>query len=333
MKNRVVTLLLLAATLAGTLSCGGGRRKAAAGELSGDITLSGAFALYPLAVKWAEEFRKLHPAVNIDISAGGAGKGITDVLSGVVDLGMVSREVYAPEIDKGAVPFAVAKDAVVPILNVENPAIEQLLAKGLTREAATRLWIGGEDMTWGTLAASGERSAVHVYTRSDACGAAETFALWMGRKQEDLNGTGVFGDPGIAQAVQKDKLGVGYANLSYAYDETTRQPNPGLAVYPLDVDGDGRIGPDENFYATKDDVVAAIADDRYPSPPARNLFLVTNGTPAKPEVVAFLKFILTEGQKYNNPAGYIALADELLQAGLTLLGESAAQNPDSTATE
>ncbi|MCD8260299.1 MAG: hypothetical protein LUD15_01360 [Bacteroides sp.] len=27
-------------------------------ELQGDISLSGAFALYPMAVKWAEEFKK-----------------------------------------------------------------------------------------------------------------------------------------------------------------------------------------------------------------------------------------------------------------------------------
>ena len=42
-------------------------------ELKGEIQLSGAFALYPMAVKWAEEFRKIHPKVRIDISAGGAG--------------------------------------------------------------------------------------------------------------------------------------------------------------------------------------------------------------------------------------------------------------------
>ena len=42
-------------------------------ELQGEIQLSGAFALYPMAVKWAEEFRKIHPKVRIDISAGGNG--------------------------------------------------------------------------------------------------------------------------------------------------------------------------------------------------------------------------------------------------------------------
>ena len=83
-------------------------------NLKGEISLSGAFALYPMVVKWAEEFKKIHPNVRIDISGGGAGKGMTDALAKVVDLGMVSRDVHDVEFKKGAVAFAVVKDAVVP---------------------------------------------------------------------------------------------------------------------------------------------------------------------------------------------------------------------------
>src|SRR5581483_9823041 len=55
-------------------------------HLQGTISISGAFGLYPISVKWAEEFRKIHPGVRFDISAGGAGKGISDALGGMVDL-------------------------------------------------------------------------------------------------------------------------------------------------------------------------------------------------------------------------------------------------------
>ena len=80
---------------------------AAGDTLKGEISFSGAFALYPMVVKWADEFRKLHPNVRIDISGGGAGKGMTDALAKVVDLGMVSREIYEVEAQKGALGFAV----------------------------------------------------------------------------------------------------------------------------------------------------------------------------------------------------------------------------------
>ena len=318
MKKFLLIPTFFLVALVVTVSCGGGGRRAAEGELSGNISLSGAFALYPLAVKWAEEFQKIHPWVRIDISAGGAGKGMTDVLANVVDIGMVSRDVYAVEIERGAVVFAVAKDAVVATINVQNPALAGLLAKGITSEDAYKLWISEEYKTWGQVTGTSDNNPVHLYTRSDACGAGETWAQWMGKNQEDLSGTGVFGDPGLAMAVQRDRLGIGYNNLSYTYDEETRLPNEGIIVLPIDVNGNGLIDDDERFYDTKDRIIEAIAADRYPSPPARDLYMVTNGIPKEPALVAFLQFILTEGQQYNVPVGYISLSEEKLQEGLDM---------------
>ncbi|MCL2072458.1 MAG: PstS family phosphate ABC transporter substrate-binding protein [Marinilabiliaceae bacterium] len=317
MKKIVISTIILAAVLL-SISCGQ-RRKVAEGELSGDISISGAFALYPLGVKWAEEFQNLHPGVRIDISAGGAGKGMTDVLANVVDIAMVSRDVYPVEVEKGAVVFAVAKDAVVATINAENPALEEILKRGITSEIAYKLWISEEYKTWGEVTGTADKTPIHLYTRSDACGAGETWADWMGKHQEDLSGTAVFGDPGLAMAVQRDKFGIGYNNLSYTYDENTRLPNEGILVLPIDVDGNGQVDGYEQFYDTKDRIIDAIAADKFPSPPARDLYMVTNGTPKNPVVIAFLKFILTEGQQYNVPIGYISLSQEKLQKGLAII--------------
>lgn len=285
-------------------------------SLKGNISLSGAFALYPLAVKWAEEFKKLHPDVQIDISAGGAGKGITDALAGVIDLGMVSREIHPEELKKGAWAFAVAKDAVVPTINAKNPKIKELLAKGVTQEAAGKIFVTGEFKTWGQVLGNQTSIPIHVYTRSDACGAAETWAKFFGKAQENLLGTAVFGDPGLASAIQKDALGIGYNNISYAYDLKSKKPNPGILVLPVDVNNNGKIDGDENFYNTSAQLISAIAAGKYPSPPARDLYLVSKGKPTNPVVVAFLKFILTDGQKYNVPNGYISLPKGKLSANL-----------------
>ena len=139
------------------------------------------------------------------------------------------------------------------------------------------------------------------------------------KKQEDLLGTAVFGDPGLASSIQNDKLGIGLNNIGYAYDEKTRTPNPGLLVCPVDGNSDGRIDAEEYFYDTKDDFIAAVAENKYPSPPARDLYMVAHGVPSNPAVVAFLKFILTEGQQYNVPVGYIGLTEEKLAKGLDAL--------------
>lgn len=289
------------------------------GELSGTLSLSGAFALYPLAVQWANEFMEMHPKVLIDLSAGGAGKGVTDALADVVDLGMVSRELEPEEIKKGAVGFPVAKDAVVATMNANNPNLRAVLRHGLTQQMATALWSSTQQHTWGEVGSNGNTTPVTVYTRSDACGAAGTWAKWLGMKQEDLQGTAVYGDPGEAQAIQRDLNGIGYNNLGYAYDLTTKRPHPNIIVVPIDVNGNGRIDPKENFYGTIDQLARAISDGRYPTPPARNLYLVAHGTPKDPILKAFLRYVLTRGQRLATPHGYVGMDKEKLNKALHTL--------------
>jgi phosphate transport system substrate-binding protein len=289
--------------------------------LKGKISISGAWALYPMVQKWVEEFTKAYPEVKIDVQAGGAGKGIADTLAGMVDIGMVSRDVHPAEVDKGALALAVTKDAVVATINARNPRLKDILERGAKREALVGLWVSDAVKTWGQVIGTADKSEVQVFTRSDACGAAETWAAYLGKRQEDLQGVGVYGDPGVADAVRRDPMSIGFNNVNFAYDPTSKKPVEGLAILPLDLDGNGRVDPGENFYATRDQICAAIAAGKYPSPPARDLYLVTKGVPSSEAVKAFLRWVLTKGQAFVADTGYISLSPEKLKKGLTLLGE------------
>ncbi len=282
---------------------------------SGQISISGAFALYPMVIRWADEYKKINPGVRFDISAGGAGKGISDALNGMVEIGMVSREIYPEELKKGAFPIAVTKDAVVAVVSESNPVLNDIMTKGLKKDAGNNIWITGRYTTWTQAFGTKSSSPIHIYTRSDACGAAEMWAKYFGKKQEDLLGVGVFGDPGLAQAVKKDPLGIGYNNIGYAYDATTRQQIKGLKVVPIDLNNNGKIDSDEDFYNSMNDLIAAIASGKYPSPPSRELFFVMKGSPKNSKVLTdFIRWVLTDGQKYVNEAGYISLPKERIES-------------------
>lgn len=287
-------------------------------ELSETISISGAFALYPIAVKWGEEFKKLHPNVKFDISAGGAGKGISDALGGLVDLGAVSRDLYPEETKQGAFPVAVTKDAVIATVNTSNPNIKEILAKGLKKEAFANIFADGLYKNW-KQAGFSISAPIHVYIRSDASGAGETWAKYFGKKQEDLNGIGVYGDPGLLQAVKKDVTAIGYNNIGYVYDSKTKKQLTGITVAPIDINGNGKIDADESFYGTQEELVKSIAAGKYPSPPARNLYFVSKNKPQKKIVTEFLKWALTDGQKFVGEAGYINLTQEKLSNELKKL--------------
>jgi len=280
------------------------------------ITVSGAWALYPMMVKWSEEYQNLHSEVKIDISAGGAGKGMADVLGGMVDIGMVSREIYPEEVQRGAFYIAVVKDAVVVTVNEKNPFLKELGSRGVKRSELQKIWVSGEIKDWGELVGRSVHSPVSVYTRSDACGAGEVWAKFLGVKQEDLRGVGVYGDPGVAQAVRSDVLGIGYNNIGYAYDYKSGREISGIRVLGIDLDEDGVLEMEEDFYSSLDKLKGAIADGRYPSPPARELYLVFKGSPKKSQVLEFVKWILKDGQEYVSEAGYIRLSSERLREEL-----------------
>ena len=324
MKLQHTSLILLTASILLLCilftSCNSGGGTANKDQMKGKITISGAFALYPLTVKWAEEFHKLHPGVTVNVSAGGAGKGMADALSKMVDLGMYSKEVSPEEKAKGAWALACSKDAVLPVMNANNQFAALLKNRGVTKQQFFDIFISGKIKTWGQLTATSSKEQMEVFTRSDACGAADMWAKFLNKKkQEDLEGIGVNGDPGVADAVRKNVYGIGYNNLNFVFDMQSRKPYEGLAVMPIDVNGNGKIDKEEDFYHSLDEVMNAINTGMYPSPPARDLYFVSAGKPTNRLVIDFLNWILTDGQKFVGEAGYVILPPEKLKAEITKL--------------
>jgi len=259
--------------------------------------------------------------MKIDVSAGGAGKGAADALAGLVDIGMVSREVRPEEIKQGAFHIPVVKDAVFPSINDKNPMLAKgLLEKGFQKKTFEDLWMHGKTLTWGAIIGiPSNQDRIQVYTRSDSCGAAETWARYLAGKQEDLKGVGVYGDPGVADAIKKDPRGIGYNNLNYIYDAKTGLPVEGLQVLPIDVNNNGKIDPEEDL-STKQKAISAVVSGKYPSPPARDLNLVAKGE-FKGSVKEFVKWILSDGQKYVEEVGYIKLSPAQIKDAMEKIGK------------
>ena len=57
-----------------------------------------------------------------------------------------------------------------------------------------------------------------------------------------------------------------------------------------------------------------IATGAYPSPPARDLYLLVKGQP-NPLVKTFIRWILGSGQAFADTTGYVSLPKERLAAG------------------
>ncbi len=129
--------------------------------------------------------------------------------------------------------------------------------------------------------------------------AAAVWAAFLGKKQENLRGIGVYGDPGLVEAVSRDSTGVGYANFSHVFTPKG-VPAPGIRLVPIDFNNNGVADAGE-VYASRSDAVKAIHKGLYPAT-RRNFFFV-KGKP-RGIVKTFIEFALSdEGAKIVEETG------------------------------
>jgi len=304
------------------------------------IRISGSTTVYPLAVKWAEEYMRLHKDIKIEVSSGGSGKGITDVLAGLVDVGMSSRDLKSDEINRGALPIPIAYDAVIVVVCINNPVLSELQVKGIKLSILKEIYSGlvsnweyviDKDLNGDGFISINATHAInintgsiegysapieyeiHPYTRAEASGTAETFAEKIGiGDQELLTGIKVVGNPGMVVAVRDDKLGIGYVSLAFAYGEAAE----GVEPIPIDFNEDGVIDEGERL-DNYDIAIENIVNGKYLL--SRALYFVTKHKPTG-MVKEFIKWCLTEGQQYVAEVGYVPLPEEKVHESLKLIG-------------
>ena len=233
------------------------------------------------------------------------------------------------KLQKHASVFIVAATFLIAVvfnteyIQAQNANAKSIQIRGVKKAEFNSIFADHTITTWEQLLGTSSKTPhkINVYTRADAAGAADSWAAYFGKKQENLKGIGVSGDPGVADAVRKDLNGIGYNNTLFVYDPKTGKKLPGIDVVPIDVNGNGTIDPDENFYDNLRIFLKAVNDGKYPSPPARNLYFITKGKTNKKEILDFFKWVLTDGQQFVSVAGYVALPKSTVQDQIKKLGQ------------
>lgn len=153
---------------------------------------------------------------------------------------------------------------------------------------------------------------ITIYSGTNSNSFAGIFASHFGYSAADIRGRKISGDDiFLINAIQKDNSGVTFNNLSYIFDIDTRGLKNGLALIPLDIKKEQREILQE---ADIDKTIALLENERISLIPVENIGFVyqENNIPAK----RFLKWILSEGQKYNQEYGFLKVEEATLSAQL-----------------
>ncbi|NLJ42733.1 MAG: hypothetical protein GX431_03680 [Bacteroidales bacterium] len=288
-------------------------------DISGQFSISGGYALYPLISKLAGDFMSIYPDVKIEVTKVGTGKGIESLLTGSCQVAMISRPLTDEEINAGIWVIPVAKDGVAPIVNQKNPNIERIMARGLSPDEFMQVFSSGLNLFWGELLESDSRDKVTVYTRADESGAADIFAAFLYKKATDLKGIGVTGDDEMIMSIQKNPLSIGFCNFTYAFDLSTGERKKDIQMIPCDLDFDNKIDRVEEPFRNLEEAHRSLWLGFYPDQLCRELTLGTIGKPTDPAIREFLYFVLGEGQKSITTTGYCPLNNVYLNYSLDLL--------------
>ncbi len=288
-------------------------------ELSGNISVGGAYALSPLMKKWADEFMKLHPPVKIVIAESGTGQGVSDLMAKKVNLAMISRPLTDDEKNAGIWTLPVAKDGVAPIVNQKNPYLRRLMKQGLSPDEMQKIFTSEKPLTWGELLDTTGNDKAVAYSRADESGAADMFAHFFYKSTADLKGIKVTGDNEMIRSIQHDPLAIGFCNFSFAFVPGSGERIENIQIIPFDLDFDNKIDKVEVPFPNLEAAHRSVWLGYYPDNLCRELLIGSMGKPTDPVIKGFLEFILGEGQAAVTESGLCRLNDIYLRFGLESL--------------
>ena len=250
--------------LAFALGCGP-RASAGWGEDSGRLMLTGSSTLAPLMAEIGRRFEAEHEGVRIEVQMGGSSKGIKDARSGLVALGMASRELTEEErVD--LVPYTIARDGVALIVHSSNPvtALDPDDVRSIYR---------GELTNWRELGGLDEE--IVVVNKASGRATLEVFLDHFGLGEGEIKADIVIGDnqQGI-KTVAGNPFAIGYVSI-------------GSAASDVELGTPIRLLPAGGVAATLENV----AGGRFPI--SRPLNLVSKG-PAQGLVLEFARFAASE---------------------------------------
>jgi len=253
----------------------------------------------PLIEKWISEYSKIKPEVNIQVVQKNS-KSIAAPLNLVVEPATASL----PETNQKFIHAG--RFALVPVSNSKNPLLNEIGRKGLNKKGIDKLFFDSFDLDE-EQDSKEKKLAATVYSAENQNKQSVALAQHFGHLSSELRGKKVVGDEiYLLTALKKDSTGISYNNLNYLFDTSSRKIKSDIAFIPLDLKKEFRILQTGNI----DDALAILEKNQIETIPVGKLGFVYSQQNIPDGITDFLKWVLTDGQKYNHDLGFLNLEEQ-----------------------
>jgi phosphate transport system substrate-binding protein len=277
----------------------GKSEKSGSGETPKKQTIQnkGSDTMVNLAQAWAEEYKKVAPDVDVEVSGGGSGVGIAALEKGTIDIANASRNMKPEEIETarkntGKVPkeFIVGYDALAIYVHKDNPLNE------ITLDQIAQIYAEGGTLTkWADLGVTIPGASGDVIVRVSRQSSSGTYEFlrehMLNKKDFKLGSRDMNGSKEVVELVSSTPTAIGYSGMGYA--------TPSVKMLKVK-----KTAADPAY----DPNVANTLAKTYPI--ARSLQVYTLGEP-QGATKNYIEWMMSDaGQKVVEATGYVPLPAE-----------------------
>ena len=319
----------------------------AAAQKTMPINGAGATFPYPIYSKWFSEYNKLHSDVQINYQSIGSGGGIQQLIKQTVFFGATDGPMTADQMQSApgrVLHFPTVLGAVVPVYNIPNVATDLKFSGAVLADIFL-----GKITKWNDPAIAGLNAGVSlpasditVAHRADGSGTTYIWVDYLSKVSPEWKskvgiatsvnwptGVGGRGNEGVAGLVRQTPGAIGYVELIYALQNKISY-------------GSVQNAAGESVKASVNTVTAAAAEAVSKMPadfrvsitnaPGKGVYPISSFTwillydapkdkaQAK-TMVDFMKWALTDGQKYCADLGYAPLPDPVVKLEMAALAK------------
>ncbi len=309
------------------------------------INGAGATFPYPIYSKWFSEFNKVHPEVEVNYQSIGSGGGIRQLTNQTVFFGATDGPMTIEQLQAApghVLHLPTVLGGVVPVYNIPGVAAELKFSGPVLADI-----ILGKITKWNDAAIAKDNPGVSlpatditVAHRSDGSGTTYIFCDYLSKVSPEYKkrvgvatavnwpvGVGGKGNEGVAGLVQQTPGAIGYVELIYALQNKI----PYGAV--KNMDGEFVRASTESVTAAATAAAAQMPPDfrvSITNAPGKGVYPISSFTwllfyespkdkrQAK-VMVDFMKWALTDGQKYATELGYAPLPDSVVKLEMEAL--------------
>lgn len=258
--------------------------------------------LYALASTWADEYSTVTAGMRVKVIMASDNKEIEDFIRRGM-FGFVSARNYPGIRNEPGWNTVVGRDIIVPVINNQNPALENINQRGVSADMLLRVMNSKSSEKWNSIVPDSENRPVNYYWFKDESIIAGLTGF-LGADKINLAGKEVTDGEALIAAIRKDPYGIGFCKLTAVADFKNQTLADGLSLLPIDKNKNGTLDYSENIYGDFNQLLRGIWIGKFPRPLYSNIYAACINQPEGEASVAFLKWVLTDGQKFLYDNGY-----------------------------